>query len=167
MNALEHIECELAAAREKRADLDRAIKALEQSADLLKPIYGTRTKADLAFINMSESIKDVGITRAVEHILRSCAGKPLPPTSVRNGLLEAGFELTGENPLASIHQVLKRLVAREKSPYEAVEFQGQTMYKYTPQTLAEQLAVQFMAEQNVPPKKASSASPASPETGKR
>ena len=167
MNALEHVEAELAAARQKRADLDRTIKALEQSANLLKPIYGTRTKADRSFVNVGEAIKEVGITRAVEQILRSCAGRPLPPTSVRNGLLEAGFELTGENPLASIHQVLKRLVAREKSPYEAVEFQGQTMYKYTPQTLAERLTAQFMAEQNVQSKRVSSTSPDSRETAKK
>jgi hypothetical protein len=59
----------------------------------------------------------------------------LPPTSIRNALKEAGFELTGDNPLASIHQVLKRLVARENSPVVSQEHQGQTLYKFDPNRL--------------------------------
>jgi hypothetical protein len=145
MNPLENVRAALAAELEKRAESDKRIEALRQSIKLLEPIYDAE-EADPRLPLLSEAIKDLGLTRAIEQILRNCAGKPLPPTSVRNGLREAGFELTGDNPLASIHQVLKRLVARENSPFEAVEFQGQTMYKYVPQGLAEQLIAQFTNE---------------------
>jgi hypothetical protein len=38
----------------------------------------------------------------------------------------------GDNPMASIHQILKRLIARQRSPFVSVEYQGQTLYKYDP-----------------------------------
>ena len=141
MNPLEAVRAELAAELERRAETDKRIEALRQSETLLQPIYGSG-KVSSSRLNLRQAVKDVGLTRAIERVLMSCEGKPLPPTSVRNGLLEAGFELTGDNPLAAIHQVLKRIVARENSPFHAVEFQGQTMYKYSP-TLTQQIMAQF------------------------
>jgi len=152
MNPLENVRAELAAELEKRAESDRRIEALRQSEKLLEPIYEARENADPRFFGLSEAIKEVGLTRAIEQVLMSCPGKPLPPTSVRNGLRDAGFELTGDNPLSSIHQVLKRLVARENSAFKAVEFQGQTMYKYAP-TSAQLLSDQLLAAPQGPPRK--------------
>jgi hypothetical protein len=50
---------------------------------------------------------------------------------VRDMLLEAKFEVVGDNPMASIHQILKRLVAREGKIVADV-YDGQTMYRYDP-----------------------------------
>ncbi|HEV2201192.1 MAG TPA: hypothetical protein VGR73_15350 [Bryobacteraceae bacterium] len=132
MNPLESVNADLAVAFAQRAELDKKIQALQESAKILVPIYGRSAIGPAPGTFTLGDIKDLGLTRAIEQILIRVGGKPLPPTSVRNGLLEAGFELTGENPLASIHQVLKRLIARENSPFCAVEFQGQTMYKFDP-----------------------------------
>lgn len=149
MNPLENVRAELAAELQKRAESDRRIEALRQSEKLLEPIYEAK-QIDPRYLFQGDAIKDLGLTRAVEQILVRNAGKPLPPTSVRNGLIEAGFELTGDNPLASIHQVLKRLVARGDSRFISVEFQGQVMYKYSPPSFAEQLAEQFMEGERAP-----------------
>jgi hypothetical protein len=137
MTPLESVQDELVAALGQRAEIDKKIEALKQSAKMLEPIYGRRPRkvgvADLMRVGRvhAEDIKNLGITAAVERILINNAGAWLPPTSVRNGLKEAGFELVGDNPLASIHQVLKRLVVRgENSPFVSREFQGQKLYKY-------------------------------------
>lgn len=134
MNPLETVQTELAAAIKERTEIDRKIRALQESAKVLEPIYGhhlsTYTLQSLAGMTNTTNIKDLGITAAVERILMMNDGKWLPPTSIRNGLKEAGFELAGDNPLASIHQVLKRLVSRENSPVVRREDQGQTLYRF-------------------------------------
>jgi hypothetical protein len=51
-----------------------------------------------------------GFTTAVLDALKA-AGEPLRPTEVRNKLTATGYDLKGyQNPLASIHIILKRLV---------------------------------------------------------
>jgi hypothetical protein len=76
--------------------------------------------------------ESVGITEAIERALRKYPGKLLPPTSVRNALFEMGFKVAGNNPMASVHQVLKRLVARAGSCYVSQPIEGRTMYKFDP-----------------------------------
>jgi len=123
---------ELERALQQRAEIDKKIKALQESMRLLGPIYGqTPSYGSLQELASLSDIKDLGITAAIERVLMCVPNQWMPPTSVRNALVEAGFELAGDNPLASIHQVLKRLVARN-GPYVSEEIDGQTMYKFDP-----------------------------------
>lgn len=109
------------------AVFDARIAAVEESVRILEPVYGSAN--DIAMPVLDES---VGITEAIERALRKYPGKLLPPTSVRNALLEMGYRVKGDNPMASVHQVLKRLVARAGSPYVHVQVGEQTMYKFDP-----------------------------------
>jgi hypothetical protein len=134
MNPLDSVEYELVAAIAERAKLDAKIKTLQETAKLLQPIYGKAPRAvGLASLSRltEEEIANMGMTAAIERILFSVAGTWMPPTSVRNALVEAGFELSGDNPMAAIHQALKRLVARGNW-FVSDEIDGTTQYKYDP-----------------------------------
>jgi hypothetical protein len=134
MNLLENAKAELEGLLEQRAELDRKIKAVQEAIKLFEPIYAT-VESQIQRVQqfmLMEDMENIGITQAVERALMSVPDIFLPPTSVRDKLVDANFKLVGENPMASIHQVLKRLVARDKSPFVAEEHQGQTLYKYDP-----------------------------------
>src|SRR5207249_3922350 len=110
MNPLQSTRAELEKLLRERAKLDRKIDAVRQAIKAFEPVYG-----DLPPINMRQlrkEIRDMGMTAAIEQLLKAHYGTPLTPTTVRDLLVESGFKLVGDNPLASIHQVLKRLVAR-------------------------------------------------------
>jgi hypothetical protein len=139
MNPLESVQAELAIALREQGEIATKVKSLQEAARLLEPIYGRKSTAGLmGGLAALADISDLGLTAAIERILMRNADNWLPPTSVRNGLVEAGFELVGDNPLASIHQVLRRLVARETC-FVSEEIQGQTMYKYDSSKAAIQL----------------------------
>jgi len=130
MNPLENAQAELGRLLETKAqinaDIDRKIEAVQKAIQLFWPVYGQEEaspKLENAFP------EGVGMTEAIEVVLMASPDKPLPATSIRNGLLEAGFKLSGNNPMAAIHQVLKRLVARGNW-FVSEEIDGQTMYKY-------------------------------------
>jgi hypothetical protein len=106
---------------------DARIAAVEQTLEILEPVYGPVPDAAIPILDES-----VGITQAIERVLRKFAGMPLAPTSVRNALFEMGFKVAGNNPMASVHQVLKRLVVRAGSPYVQEQVDGQTQYKFDP-----------------------------------
>lgn len=132
-NPLESVQNDLRAALAAREELDRKITALQESIKILEPVYGDQPSlAGLIQFGGADDLDNLGITAAVERVLMRSPGKYMPPTAVRNGLVEGGFELTGGNPLASIHQVLRRIIARENSPYMAQDVQGTTMYMYDP-----------------------------------
>jgi hypothetical protein len=109
------------------AAFDTRIAAVEQTVKILEPEYSSGS--DIAVPVLDES---VGITEAIERALRKYPGELLPPTYVRNALVEMGFKGGGENQMASVHQVLKRLIARAGSPYVQEQVDGQTQYKFDP-----------------------------------
>jgi hypothetical protein len=133
MNPLESVQLELVRTVAERSKLEQKINALQETIKLLEPIYGKQpTHGSIAALSVSVlgDIKELGITAAVERILMSNVGGWFAPPIIRDRLKEAGFELVGDNPLASIHQVLKRLVARENSCIVSEERNGQTLYRY-------------------------------------
>jgi len=72
---------------------------------------------------------DVGITEAVTNVLRANPSRLFSAIDVRNELAASGIPLTQQNPLATIYQVLARLVGRGAvlvSTHEA----GKNRYKW-------------------------------------
>jgi len=131
MNLLESARLEMEALKRQRdavlAAFDARLAAVEQTIKILDPVYSPVPDISVPVLDDS-----VGITEAIERALRKYPGKLLPPTSVRNALFEMGFKVAGNNPMASVHQVLKRLVARGGSPYVYEQIDGQTQYKFDP-----------------------------------
>src|SRR5271154_1768694 len=81
------------------AAFDTRIAAVEQTIKILEPVY-----SDVPGVSLPVLDESVGITQAIEIVLRKFPGMPLPPTSVRNALFEMGFKVVGDNPMASVHQ---------------------------------------------------------------
>jgi hypothetical protein len=131
MNLLEKAKLEAEELKRQRdavaAVFDAKIAVVEQTVKLLEPVYAPMSNLTVPLLDDS-----VGITEAIETALRKYAGKPLAPTAVRDVLSEMKFKINGDNPMASVHQVLKRLIARSSSPYISEQVDGQTMYKFDP-----------------------------------
>lgn len=124
MNPLESAQSALEALRKQRVELNRKIAAVEQSIQILLPVYGDPTK------NTSEPLfdaKKAGITEAIERVLIAHPDEELSPTRVRDLLIRTGFEVAGGMP--SVHAILKRLVKRE-GPIQLVDTGAGTLYKY-------------------------------------
>jgi hypothetical protein len=133
MNPLEAARTDRVALLQQREALDQKIKALDDAIKILETVYrpvGDDPLATLTNGFTGADIPDLGLTSAVERVLMELPGLPFPPTRVRDTLVSRRFKLSGDNPMASIHQVLKRLVARIDGPFVAEEVNGQTVYKY-------------------------------------
>lgn len=136
MNPLENSELELASLMEKRAELDRKIESVRQAIEVLEPVYrATPTTHEDAtiwqIVQDIDDIQNVGITEAIKKVLMAHPDVLFAPTTVRDALAAAKFTIKGDNPMASVHQVLKRLTARDNTHFFAVETNGQTAYKYS------------------------------------
>ncbi len=131
MNLLENARLEAEELKRQRdafaAVFDAKIAAVEQTIKMLEPVYSPTMPPPTPLLDES-----VGITEAIETALRKYPGKLLAPTAVRDALIEMKFKITGENPMASVHQVLKRLIARSNTPYVSESVDGQTVYKFDP-----------------------------------
>jgi hypothetical protein len=135
MNPLESAQSELVILLKKREEvnreLDRKIEAVQQSIRILLPVYG-QPERDHSFegaLNQIFNPEEVGITEAIEWILITHPDEDHAPTAVRDLLLKANFKVTGDNPMASIHQILRRLVNRG-GPIQAVDTGDGTLYRY-------------------------------------
>ena len=120
-------------------ELQRKLQAVDQSIKILQPVYAP-VKTDLQSLQYllagnthSMPFTGIGITPATEEILIGHPNQLMTPTEVRDLIIQAGLgsSLPKENPMAAVHQILKRLVDR-KGQYVAVEDQGKTLYKYDP-----------------------------------
>jgi hypothetical protein len=84
----------------ERQQLDIRIAKMEQVVAALRSV-AEPGDADVAA---------TGFTDGVRAVLRASSDRPLSPTEIREGMLAMGFELSRyQQPLASIHVVLKRL----------------------------------------------------------
>lgn len=135
MNPLENARTDLAALLQQREAIDRKINSLNEAIKILETVYRPVDTSPLATMTSgftARDIADLGLTSAVERVLMELPNLPFPPVRVRDTLVGRGFILSGDNPMASIHQVLKRLVAKQGSPFLAIEVDGQTTYIYNP-----------------------------------
>lgn len=138
MNPLESVQAELAAATLERAKLDNKIEILKRTVTLLEPIYGSKV---VSLGEMMNQLADLGMTAAVEKVLTDSPGIEFAPTEVRDKLIEGGFKIVGDNPMASVHQVLRRLAAKPENHIRSRERPGQSMaYVYVRPGLSDLIA---------------------------
>ena len=111
MNPLDSAKAELEKLLDQRSEIDRKLDAVQEAIKLLEPLYGRDTELKASGITLAEALAqdDLGITAAVEQALTSNAYQSFYPTQVRDLLRESGFDLKGDNPMATIHTILKRL----------------------------------------------------------
>lgn len=132
MNPLESAKLERDRLLGQKIEVDRKLKAVEQTINLLEPYYGRDEELRVSGVSLAEALAqdELGITGAVEKVLASNAYHSLYPTQIRDMLIENRFELKGDNPMATIHTVLKRLVARPDGAVVAVtDPGGKTAYR--------------------------------------
>lgn len=99
-------------------EISQRILKLKQTIATLDALSGTTPKP-AALPRMTEAIR--GVLMGSEH--------PLTATEVRDELRKSGFSLAKySNPLASIHVVLKRLVAAGQAESGPRALGGQTQY---------------------------------------
>jgi len=107
MNPLQNALAELDRLTNQRAEIDKRIEALQKSVEILEPVYLVPSDEELAL--MSSAIAEAGMTEAIYKVLESQPQKLLTPMQVRDALVASGFKLPKNNPMASVHTVLKRL----------------------------------------------------------
>ena len=89
------------------------IEAVTKSIAILEPIYGQELDPSrlLNLSVMRTGVENMGITEAVQWALAT-SPEGLSPTQVRDLLVDHGYPMRGENPMATVHTVLKRLASR-------------------------------------------------------
>ena len=116
----------------RKAETDRKIEAVTNTIRLLEPLYG-RDRDPSRLISLTEmrnTGKDVGITKAVLCALMA-SSSGLSPTEVRDVLSGNGYEIRGDNPMAAVHTILKRLASKPNGPVIVQESDsGKRLYKY-------------------------------------
>jgi len=95
---LKQAEDRMAFLRQKRAEIDDEIGKLEDGIAAFDPLRGK-----------TPALTATGLTEAIRNIYRVAPGRTIAPTEVRDALLNQGVELAQNNPMATIHQILKRL----------------------------------------------------------
>ena len=76
-----------------------------------------------AFISHANELVSLGFTDSIRELFRKVFPKGLTPMGVRDGLVIDGWDLSSQvNPMASIHSVIRRMVAAgEIEPDDAGE----------------------------------------------
>jgi hypothetical protein len=134
MNPLANARAELDSLRKLKAEIEMKMEAVTQSIAILEPSYAQEHEPShlLNLSVMMTGLENMGITDAVRWALTTSL-EGLSPTQVRDVLVEHGYSVCGENPMATIHTVLKRL-AHETGGSVVVEGRlGRTVYKYLAQ----------------------------------
>jgi hypothetical protein len=90
---------------EQKAKIENEIDVLESTSRAFAPL----AKEPGRWLDPG-----VGITEAITTLLKSSGSRLFTPPLIRDELLKRGVLLEQKNPLATIHQVLARLVGRGK-----------------------------------------------------
>jgi hypothetical protein len=110
LNPLFAAKAELDKLLRRRKGLDEKIKVLEEAIAILAPAYETENCASPV---LPRALND-GMTARIYEILVNNGDREFSPTDIRDLLVAGGFSLDGRsNPMAEIHQVLKRLAKNE------------------------------------------------------
>jgi hypothetical protein len=121
MNPLESIELRLRDLLSKRTEIDREVSALQEARDILMRVSEQPLQSIPSIEEFIEA-GDVGITDAVRGALRLNYPNRLTALQIRNVVESHGFALKKyRNAMATIHQVLKRLVEDSKQVAVSVE----------------------------------------------
>ncbi len=116
----------LVAKREKlNAEIERISELLTANANFLP----AEEKAE-QLLQLEQLVADPpGFTDSVRQVLRANRWAEATPIAVRDMLAQAGFNLSAyNNPLASIHTILKRLAERGEVTTSVKD--GQTCYRW-------------------------------------
>ena len=113
MNPLTSALAELESLLKRKAEIELKIEAVRKSVSILEPMYGQEHAHSRlqSLSTMSTGPENVGITEAVERALMT-SQDGLSPTQVRDLLRQHDYPVRGENPMATVHTVLKRLASR-------------------------------------------------------
>jgi hypothetical protein len=117
--ALDAARAEIQEILAQRTQLDERLNQLKKIVDalsaLLEEVPSTESFVEVLGVGITQlDRRDVGISDAIRQIL-SYSQVPLSPTGVRNELTKRGFILAEyANPLAVIHNTLKRLLAQDE-----------------------------------------------------
>jgi len=104
---------------EKRAAIDEEIAALQRGIEGFAPLVNESAPWRYEVVGMTESI-----TQVFKESPNTC----FRPTDIRDALVANGVALTQQNPMATIHQTISRLVARKV--IESTESDGRTLYYF-------------------------------------
>lgn len=124
---IETVRLELVKLLGEREHIDKRILNLRQI------LSGFESLADDEEAPVNEAAvaaigKALGITDAIRHVLQSQFPRPMAPREVRDELLRLGANLRPlSNQMASIHNILKRLVPNEAEA--VVDADGKTKYR--------------------------------------
>lgn len=134
MNPLASARVELESLVKLKAEIERKIEAVTKSIEILKPQYAQECDPSrlLNLSVMMSGVNNLGITEAVQWALTT-SPDGLSPTQVRDLLIGQGYSVRGENPMATVHTVLKRLAARPDGSVVVGTQCGKTLYKYVAQ----------------------------------
>jgi hypothetical protein len=119
----------LADAERHRADLQQKISVVAHTLRKLKETFGQPGRQEVfgGFID-----PNLGITDQIREILKSKYPVLLLPTVVRDYLESRGFPLTNyDNPMAMVHQVLRRLETQKEAESEEMAGGGKA-YRWKP-----------------------------------
>jgi hypothetical protein len=123
--ALETARRELAKLETERAELDRKIERKKQGILGLSQLVSEDDENAPSFMDLLRTMvgEPEGLTDGCRAVLRT-AGTALTPTEVRDGLIALGYDLSGySNVMASVHQILKRLVASQEA--QMIRYDGE------------------------------------------
>lgn len=105
---------------QQRAAIDEEIAALQRGIEGFSPLVKKASP-------WSAWNADVlGITDAVKLVFTAESHRCFSPTSIRDVLVEKEVKLTQQNPLATIHQIISRLL--ERGFIKTVNIDGRTLY---------------------------------------
>ena len=115
MNPLLSARSELEELLRQKSEIEKRIAAIEQTIKILEPVYANDFGRGLWGSVDAILDADAGLTDRIRDILRRAAPSYLSPTAVRDVLTNSGFDASGRsNFLAEVHNVLKRLTARNQ-----------------------------------------------------
>jgi hypothetical protein len=125
--AHEAVRREMAEIEEQRQLLDRRYARLKQTSLSLETLM---EDADDSGSGVTAGLPVVGLTDACRHAL-TVSKTPRTAQEVRDWLEGSGYDLSDqENALASIHTILKRLVAADEAE-AGTNSAGKATYKWT------------------------------------
>lgn len=138
MNPLSSARIELESLLKRQAEIERKIEAVTKSIRLLEPVYAQEPEFDRlgGLSTMLAEWENVGITEAVLRVLMT-SREGLRPTQVRDLLVTNGYQVRGDNPMSTVHTVLKRLASRPDGSIVVEDNSGKLLYKYVAQAAAD------------------------------